>query len=296
MPAMVYPGGKEGGGLAKWQINEIPPHRVYLSPFLGYDAVLRLKRPAELSIGCELDAATIALWRDSPAGVAEWPGLEIWQCDGVAFLEYYFGLLCVARARAAADLPTVDRPAGDRDSADVGENAGWLHETSGLPWRPDVFVYCDPPYLRSTRRSSETIYRFELDEAGHVGLLSVLQRVPAPVMLCGYDSALYRDTLKGWRVERKRARTRRGPAVEVIWMNYARPAVLHDPRFLGRDRRKRDDWRRRLKSLRRKLGELSPAERVAAVEAVRDLLPVPGAVGESAGKISAAAWATCPLV
>jgi DNA adenine methylase len=41
-----YDGGKGAMGVAQWIINQIPPHRVYIEPFLGGGAVLRLKKPA----------------------------------------------------------------------------------------------------------------------------------------------------------------------------------------------------------------------------------------------------------
>jgi len=43
---MRYDGGKGAMGCAQWIINQIPPHRVYIEPFLGGGAVLRLKAPA----------------------------------------------------------------------------------------------------------------------------------------------------------------------------------------------------------------------------------------------------------
>jgi hypothetical protein len=32
---MTYPGGKGGAGVYQMIINQIPPHRVYIEPFLG---------------------------------------------------------------------------------------------------------------------------------------------------------------------------------------------------------------------------------------------------------------------
>ena len=42
---------------------------------------------------------------------------------------------------------------------------GWLEEF-GPELPADAFVYCDPPYLPSTR-SKRQIYRWELTEAAH---------------------------------------------------------------------------------------------------------------------------------
>jgi DNA adenine methylase len=56
---MVYYGGKDGAGVAQRLINQIPPHRVFVSAFLGDCAVLRRIRPAELTIGKRMKALTI---------------------------------------------------------------------------------------------------------------------------------------------------------------------------------------------------------------------------------------------
>jgi DNA adenine methylase len=62
---------------------------------------------------------------------------------------------------------------------------------------PGTLLYCDPPYLHETRTSLEA-YSFELSEAQHKELLSVLVEFKGKVMLSGYPSELYDSTLKGW--------------------------------------------------------------------------------------------------
>lgn len=53
---MSYPGGKNGAGVYQRIISLMPPHDVYIEPFLGGAAVMRLKRPARLNIGIDLVA------------------------------------------------------------------------------------------------------------------------------------------------------------------------------------------------------------------------------------------------
>jgi len=65
----MYPGGKNGGGAYQTLINLMPPHSVYVEPFLGSGAVMRMKRPAGVNIGLDLDgdalqAARIAILRE----------------------------------------------------------------------------------------------------------------------------------------------------------------------------------------------------------------------------------------
>ena len=83
---MAYPGGKAGAGVYPQIINQIPPHRVYISPFLGHDAVLLHKRPAIVSIGIDSDTAVVSWWKKS--GLIP-PGAIVDKGDGISFLETY---------------------------------------------------------------------------------------------------------------------------------------------------------------------------------------------------------------
>ena len=78
---MTYTGGKGAAGTAQTIINEQPPHRIYIEPFLGSGAVLRLKRPAAVNIGIDVDAGCIASW-----GVAAWPDFTISCKDSLTYL------------------------------------------------------------------------------------------------------------------------------------------------------------------------------------------------------------------
>jgi DNA adenine methylase len=54
---MSYPGGKGGAGVYQAIINQMPPHDVYIEPFLGFGTILKRKRPAPIaSIGIDADA------------------------------------------------------------------------------------------------------------------------------------------------------------------------------------------------------------------------------------------------
>lgn len=81
---MGYPGGKGGAGIYHRLISLMPPHEVYIEPFLGSGVLMRMKRPARLNIGVDLDAAPLAAYDDGDV-----PELELHQADGIAFLERY---------------------------------------------------------------------------------------------------------------------------------------------------------------------------------------------------------------
>lgn len=87
--SMTYPGGKNGAGVFQTIINRMPPHRVYIEPFLGSGAIMRAKKPAFLNIGVDRDPAAIkAIARAGIAGTGEGRfRFEIG--DALAFLRSY---------------------------------------------------------------------------------------------------------------------------------------------------------------------------------------------------------------
>jgi DNA adenine methylase len=63
---------------------------------------------------------------------------------------------------------------------------------------PATFFYLDPPYVPGTRASPDVYGEYEMSEEGHRQLLALLLTVKAKVILSGYPSQLYDDTLGGW--------------------------------------------------------------------------------------------------
>lgn len=102
----------------------------------------------------------------------------------------------------------------------------------------DAVIYCDPPYLLSTRTSRHR-YKFEMSDDDHAQLLTLLQAMKCRVMISGYPSALYSARLKAWRCISYRTRTRGRTLTECLWLNFPEPTELHDWRFAGRDFRER---------------------------------------------------------
>lgn len=89
----------------------------------------------------------------------------------------------------------------------------------------DVLHYVDPPYLPSTRSSMKTgstYYRHEMAENDHLELIELLQAVDGKVLLSGYDSDLYNDTLSDWEKVsfQSRAASSKGTVTrsECVWI------------------------------------------------------------------------------
>jgi phage DNA methylase len=121
-------------------------------------------------------------------------------------------------------------------------------------------VYCDPPYLRSTRRGGK-IYRHEYGDEDHLKLLYLVKTLPCKVLVSGYRNVLYEESLSSWNRQCFTARTRAGIAEECVWFNYPQPSVLHDHRYLGSNFREREKIRRRMENLKRKIASLPIGER-----------------------------------
>jgi DNA adenine methylase len=136
----------------------------------------------------------------------------------------------------------------------------------------EAVVYCDPPYLMSTRRSSRRYYRHELaSEDEHTRFLEWARRLPCRVLISGYASALYSSTLTDWRTVEFSAQTRGGgAAVETVWCNFPEPAELHDTRFVGDGFRDRERIRRKVSRWVNRLKRLPLAERAVILAAFDD--------------------------
>ena len=196
------------------------------------------------------------------------------------YIEAFAGggaILCLKRPASLNIAIDIDPAALDLLRAKAPSETIFLN-TDGVPflrnysWIGKEFIYCDPPYLMETRSTKKRLYRFEFSmEEQHRSLLSCLQAIPADIMISGYPSALYDDILRKWRKLTFTARTRRGMAIECIWMNYPEPVLLHDYRYLGRSFREREKIRRRQARWKKRWVMMSPLERAALLEAMEDL-------------------------
>jgi DNA adenine methylase len=94
---------------------------------------------------------------------------------------------------------------------------------------PDTLFYCDPPYLKETRVSTEA-YEHEMDELAHIDLAMALSQCEGKVMLSGYRSELYDELFpepKWRRVEfdmpnHAAGGTSKRRMTECLWLNYPR--------------------------------------------------------------------------
>ena len=124
-------------------------------------------------------------------------------------------------------------------------------------------VYCDPPYLHSTR-SSERRYRFDYEEHDHLELLRLLKSLPCQVILSGYPSGLYDQELAGWRSLELQVMNQAGVRTEKVWFNFS-PDRVHWAGHAGRNHTHRQTIKRRAQSWARRYAAMPPAERLAVL-------------------------------
>lgn len=233
-----YFGGK--GLCFRLLINQIPRHDRLIVPFAGHCAITRHMALPPQVILCDKDADVMIWWRDRLARAA--PN----SASGPAGSKPIFQLVHCCGMATLTSLSLRDR---DNDSSCRS------------------FVYVDPPYPVSTRKSGHR-YRHEMTAEQHRTLLATITGLHYRVMVSSYWSDLYGKALRRWRHFSFQTQTRGGPATEHVWCNYPEPDVLQDYRWLGRDKRERFKLLRRERNLISKLAKLPALERNALLAAV----------------------------
>lgn len=253
---LKYPGAKWRE--AEWIVGMMPPHKSYLEPFFGSGAIFFIKEPSPIETINDLDGDIVNLYtclrdhmeelcrvvaltpysrEEYEAAWAERDSMELspierarltlvrywqthgsnaayrngWKCD-VAGREYAYAAQYWARLPAWM-AATVERLKTVQIEQTPAVELIRRYRSS------EVLVYADPPYLLSTRKGRQ--YRMEMEDRDHEELLAALLDHPGPVMLSGYDSDLYNDTLKGWEKHQKKSQCEKGLArVETLWVNF----------------------------------------------------------------------------
>lgn len=141
------------------------------------------------------------------------------------------------------------------------------------PFTGQELLYVDPPYFPSTRRRAK-VYQCDYDIDDHKNLLQMLVSLPCMVLLSGYANALYDEILQSWNRYTFQAKTHTDVRQETLWFNYAPPSNLHDSRYLGTNFRERQESKRRLERLKRKVDDMAPCERAAFASWLHEAYPL----------------------
>lgn len=127
-------------------------------------------------------------------------------------------------------------------------------------------IYCDPPYLLSTRTSNKR-YRFDYGEQDHLELLALLKTLPCNIILSGYPSKLYDTHLQDWHTMELQVMNQGGVRTEKLWFNYVIDKV-HWPRFAGKNFTDRQRIKRKAQNWGKNYKEMPKAERLAVLSAM----------------------------
>lgn len=252
---LKYPGAK--WSLAPWIIGHFPRHHSYLEPFFGSGGVLFNKTRSNIETVNDLDGDVVNLFeciRSDPEKLAHFVYLTPYSRqvynesysqappDGKYEKAAQFLIRCnmghgfrtsggrvgwkndvACRERAYAAKAWVDLPDTIMEAAERlrGVQIECVNAVDLIPRfnNPDVLIYCDPPYVLSTRHGKQ--YRHEMTDSDHYELLIALKRHQGPVLISGYANSLYGEELKDWYKQTatttdqlSRVRT------ETLWMNF----------------------------------------------------------------------------
>lgn len=250
---LKYPGAKNR--LSKWINSYIPEHKVYVELFFGSGGVFFNKPRCHIETINDLNDEVVNFFkvlREQPEELAELiyytpfsrteydsaykeedniSNIEkarrycvrCWQGFGCANL-YHNGFKSGQQtkspnpARGFSKLPYTLLEAAERLRGVQIENLP-ATELIRRYDTEDVFMYCDPPYLHSTRKNY--LYKHEMTDNEHIELLELLIRHPGKILLSGYDNELYNSFLQGWNKVQKSTLAEGGAKrVETLWMNY----------------------------------------------------------------------------
>lgn len=230
-PPITYYGGKTT--LAPVIAQLLPSHKHYVEPFAGSLAVLLAKPPSVMETVNDLDGALMTFWRVlrdrpndlervcalTPHARAEHADAYTPADDDLEQARRVWVLLTQGRsgtlrrtgwrhyanpAGSTTSMPDYLNgyrarlgPVAERLMAVSLECRPALDIITAYGAHPEVLLYVDPPYLGSTRTS--TNYRHDMPaEHDHRQLANALHNTRATVVLSGYNSPLYQDLYAGW--------------------------------------------------------------------------------------------------
>jgi DNA adenine methylase len=265
-PMLIRPPVKWHGGkryLARQIIEHFPGHRIYLEPFGGGASVLLNKKPVEVEVYNDIDQRITRLFRvlrdqgdlflekarltlysqvefeDAVDYPSEATDLEMALCDFIRWRQSFGG-------KGQSWSYTTGRARGGM----AGDVNAWWTAIEHLPEiinrirrvqilcqsafdaiprfdHPEGLIYCDPPYVHSTReKNSRLVYHAEMSDDDHRKLGTLLRKCNAKVVLSGYPSDLYEEIYAGWRVvsfdiaNHASGGKQKNREIECLWMNF----------------------------------------------------------------------------
>ena len=254
-PVLKYPGAK--WSRAKWITSYFPEHRVYLEPYCGSAAVFFNKVKSDHEVLGDADGNIINFFKvlrdlgpelSQAIALTPWAEAEYELCerrhentgDALADARRFIVWCWQAHGTQLGKSKQSWRHRGLKGNSSTTElwqqvperllAAAQRLKDAEIRNRPaleliayynapDCLIYADPPYVLATRKSTKH-YQFEMSDEEHVALLEALGAHRGPVVLSGYDSALYDAHLPGWEKVCMPTVAEHGNVhTEVLWLN-----------------------------------------------------------------------------
>lgn len=264
LPLLKFPGAK--WNLAAWITSYFPEHKRYVEPYAGSAACFFAKSPSDHEVLNDLNGSIVNLFRvlrSRPDELAEAIALSPWSEE-----EYQAIEKCIVVDDELEHARRFLVRSWQAHGGTINQVSGWKHNGLNgnvfpahlwkkIPERlllaadrlkdaeirnrpaleiiryynaPDCLLYCDPPYMLSTR--SRKYYSHEMTDQDHSELLDALDSHTGPVVLSGYAHPLYDKRLSHWqRVTMATSGEHGKQQVEVLWLNQHVPVVVQRPLF-----------------------------------------------------------------
>lgn len=258
-PPVKWHGGKRY--LARRIVDSFPEHRVYLEPFGGAASVLLNKPPCDVETYNDIDKRITRLFRvlrdHGPKFVEKLQFTPYSQVEFEEAAEYPEDADDTAKAlcdfirwrqsfggKGQSWSYTTGRARGGM----AGDVNAWWTAIEMLPQIIDRLqrvqivcqsafdaiprfdhveglIYCDPPYVHSTR-TSPNVYHAEMSDSEHQRLAQLLHACKARVVVSGYPSDLYQELYDGWRrvdisiANHASGGRKKKRETECLWLNF----------------------------------------------------------------------------
>lgn len=228
---MTYPGGKSGAGIYQTIINQIPPHELYIEPFLGGGAILRYKKPARSSIAIDRDDGCLHRFALAFPGDLL-PGVTYVCDDAISWLSTHLDLTQDYRTFIYLDPP-------------------YLMETRSCQ--------CQIYRWEMTKEDHAALLFVIMNLTCSIAISGYESWLYNEALL-NWRRITFKSMTRGGR-----------QAVECLWMNYPEPYDLHDYRYLGANYRERERIKRRQQRWFKRLSTMNNLERYAMLSVVDQL-------------------------
>ena len=256
-PVMRYHGSKFR--LAPWVISHFPPHDCYVESFGGAAGILMQKPRSYAEVYNDLDGEVVNVFRVLRDPELREQLIEACYLTPFARADFELDYDKSANQVERARQTLFRAEAGFGSGGSTGKCTGFRNDSkrayslAAHIWskyperiaafgerlqgviienRPAIDVmkandsettlhYIDPPYVMSTRNSS-AVYRHEMTDKEHEELLATILNLKGHVVLSGYSTDLYEDSLSSWHkhAQKSRISSGRGTGIrtECLWI------------------------------------------------------------------------------